>query len=312
MKNPRVSVLMAVYNAEPYLRQAIDSVLAQTLPDVELLAVDDASTDSSLAILQDYASRYPDTVRVFAQRDNQGQAVARNLALKHSRGELLCMLDADDWLSPDALEQAASQFANLGVGCCVLRLVKEWPDGTHTEHPQPLPTSNPITGEEAFRLSLDWTLHGLFLVRRRIHLRYPYDPSCRLYSDDNTARLHYLHSSLVAFCDGQYHYRQHPASSTAAFSPQRFLLMHANLSFRQTLEDEGVSRHILNQYEHIRWANYKGQLRLYHNNRRKLPRADRARIHAELRAVYATFRSHRFLPFPLFELRQRLGSVLKG
>ena len=102
---PLVSVLMAVYNAEPYLYKALQSILSQTLMDVEILAVDDASTDGSLAILRDVAQGDA-RLRVFTQERNKGQAVARNLALRQARGEFICMVDADDWLSPDALERA--------------------------------------------------------------------------------------------------------------------------------------------------------------------------------------------------------------
>ncbi len=311
MTQPRVSVLMAVFNAEPYLCQAIDSVLEQTLDDVELLAVDDASTDGSLDILRQYSLQFPGKVRVFTQRDNQGQAVARNLALHHSRGEFICMLDADDWLSPDALEQAVSQFANPQVGCTVFRLIKEYADRKEP-YPLPLPTTDPITGEEAFRLSLDWTLHGLYMVRRRIHLRYPYDTSCRLYSDDNSTRLHYLHSTLVAFCRGEYHYRQHPQSSTNSITPQRFLHIMANLSMARTLKQERVSQHIINQYEHIRWRNYKAQLRLFHTSGSQLTHKEQRQVHRNFRNVYKTFAHSRCTPFPLFELRQWLGSKVRA
>ncbi len=308
MNTPKVSVLMAVYNAEPYLHQAVDSVLQQSYENVELLTVDDASTDNSLAILQQYAKDNPGKVRVFAQRDNMGQAVARNLALKYSRGELICMLDADDWFSPDSIELAVKEFTKPDIGCVVFRLLKEQ-DGVATLYPPPLPTERPITGEEAFRLSLNWILHGLYMVRRNIHTRFPYDTSCRLYSDDNTARLHYLHSPLVAFCQGEYHYRQHAASSTQAISAQRFLHMQANYALKCTLEQEGVSQDILDQYEKIRWMNYKGQLRLFHTHGKQLSDDERRRIHHNFHILYHTFLHHK-LPFPVFEFRQWLGSKI--
>ncbi len=308
MSQPRVSVLMAVYNAEPYLRKAVDSVLEQTYGNVELLTVDDASTDNSLAILQQYAKDNPGKVRVFAQRDNMGQAVARNLALKHSRGELICMLDADDWFSADSIELAVKEFTKPDIGCVVFSLIKEYNDRSEP-YPRPLATDRPITGEEAFRLSLNWILHGLYVVRRNIHTRFPYDTSFRLYSDDNTARLHYLHSPLVAFCQGEYHYRQHPESSTRSISAQRFLHMQANYALKRTLEEEGVSQDILDQYEDIRWMNYKGQLRLFHLNGKLLSTEERQRVHHDFHLLYHTFLHHK-LPFPVFEFRQWLGSKI--
>lgn len=301
---PRVSVLMAVHNASPYLRQAVDSVLGQTLREVELLAVDDASTDDSLAILQACAARDA-RVRVFRQMRNQGQAEARNLALRHATGDFVCMLDADDWFSPDALEQAVRPLADERVGCVVFRLIEHRGD---CAMPYPSVGETALTGEEAFRLALDWRLHGLCLVRRTLHLSYPYDTACRLYSDDNTSRLHYLHSPLVAFCPGEYHYRKHEASSTSRISPDRFLYMQANLSLRDTLVRESAPAHLLAAYERIRWHNYLGQLRLFHRHRAAFSPADRRRLHADFRRIYLTF--GRRLPFPIFEFRQWLGYLL--
>ena len=95
---PTVSVLMPVYNAERFLGKAVESVLAQTWTDFELIAVDDGSEDDSLSILKAYAEN-DDRIRVFSQ-PNQGTVAARNVTLKHARGEFLAMLDADDIAEP--------------------------------------------------------------------------------------------------------------------------------------------------------------------------------------------------------------------
>ncbi len=299
----RVSVLMAVCNAAPWLRQAVDSVLGQTLQDVELLAVDDASTDDSLGILEDYAAR-DRRVRVMRNATNQGQAVARNVALAQATGEYVCMLDADDWLSPDALEKATQAFTDARVGCVVLDLVYEDGDGQR-RHPRP--QRDTMTGEEAFRLSLDWTLHGLYVVRRDLHQRYPYDTSERLYSDDNTTRLHYLHSQLVRVCDGEYHYRQHAASTTQAFSARRFLHMRANLSMRDTLLKEGVGEDIIRDYDRVRWNNYRGMMRLYYKHCKELTPDERRTVWSDFRRIYRTF--SRSMPYALFALRERISAA---
>ena len=309
-QKPLVSVLMAVYNAEPYLSEALHSLLHQTLHEVEVLAVDDASTDHSLDILQRTAAE-DSRLRIFHHGQNQGQAVARNLALQHARGEYICMVDADDWLAPDALETVVGVFGNHPqTDCVVFRLMLHWQtDGREEEYRRlgtaPLrPVPSCMTGEEAFRLSLDWTLHGLYVVRREIHLRYPYDTSYRLYSDDNTTRIHYLHSREVRLSSATYYYRKHEASSTTAVSPSLFLYIWANLSMKRTLEQEGVSADILNEYELCRWYNFRGQLWLYFDNRRQFDPPTQKRLQDDFRQVYSTFR--RPLPFPLLMLSERL------
>ena len=94
----RFSVVMAVFNRAKYLHQAIDSVLAQTFTDFELIAVDDGSTDESLEILESYGSR----IRVVRQ-PNQGPEVARNTGAALAQGEYLMMVDSDDLLLPNAM-----------------------------------------------------------------------------------------------------------------------------------------------------------------------------------------------------------------
>jgi len=98
---PTVSVLLPVYNAERYLREAIDSVLAQTFGDFELIAIDDGSSDRSPAILREYAARDP-RVRVIA-RANGGIAAALNDGLAVAAGSLVARMDADDISLPQRL-----------------------------------------------------------------------------------------------------------------------------------------------------------------------------------------------------------------
>lgn len=96
----RISVLMPCYNAAAYLREAIDSVLNQTYPEVELIVVDDGSTDDSKMILAGLSDRL-----VLLEQDNQGPYPARNLGLQHATGEFVAFLDADDWWDESFLEK---------------------------------------------------------------------------------------------------------------------------------------------------------------------------------------------------------------
>ncbi len=302
MSVPRVSILMAVYNAEPYLAEAVDSVLAQTESAWELLCVDDASTDGSLAILEQYASRDA-RIRVFPQTGNRGLSVVRNVALRAARGQWVMILDADDWLSPSTLSLALEK-ENDAVDAIVLQLVHHFPGREPQVHGA---MCSLMTGRQAFLLSLDWTLHGLMLVRRELHLRYPYDERLRWYADDNTVRLHYLHSRQVVFSQGEYHYRRHPESNTMAVSAQRFLHLRANLQMAETLCQENVDAAVRRRYETIRWQNYVAMLRLYHQHSASFSPVDGQWIKKEFRSIYPTF--HRPLPYCLFVLRQWLGCL---
>lgn len=95
----RVSVIIPCYNVEAYVGRAVESALAQTHSDLEVIAVDDGSTDGTLAILQELQARHPDRMQVIAQA-NAGACAARNAGLERSTGHYLEFLDADDVIHP--------------------------------------------------------------------------------------------------------------------------------------------------------------------------------------------------------------------
>ncbi|HEV2146728.1 MAG TPA: glycosyltransferase, partial [Longimicrobiaceae bacterium] len=115
----RVSVVMPFLNAERFIGEAVESVLAQSYPHWELLLVDDGSTDGSGEIARGYAARDPDRVRCLSHpgRENRGASAARNLALREARGDLVAFLDADDvWLPEKLAEQVRLLDAHPEVG----------------------------------------------------------------------------------------------------------------------------------------------------------------------------------------------------
>jgi glycosyltransferase involved in cell wall biosynthesis len=114
MNQPLVTVFMAAYNGERYIRQALDSALAQTYPRMEVVVVNDGSTDSTPRILAEYGDR----IQWFTQ-PNAGQASARNLAVSHARGEWVAMLDQDDLWDPPKIERqvAAIRSGDALIHC---------------------------------------------------------------------------------------------------------------------------------------------------------------------------------------------------
>lgn len=97
-----ISLIMPVYNTEPYLVQAVDSVTAQTFPEWELILIDDGSTDNAGAMCDAYAAK-DHRIRVIHQA-NAGLSAARNAGLASARGEYLLFVDSDDYLEPDTLQ----------------------------------------------------------------------------------------------------------------------------------------------------------------------------------------------------------------
>lgn len=279
-----VSVLVAVYNASSYLGECLDSLLRQTYRDIQVLCIDDCSTDNSLNILQEYA-RLDARVEIIHLKENKGQAYARNEGLKYVKGQYVCFLDADDWFAEDALELAVSAFENNNVDSVLFDVSMDYQD--HTER-YPMPSFEYLTGKEAFRMSLTWQIHGVYMVRTAIHQRFPYDTTCRLYSDDNTTRMHFLYSQRVMSCKGVYHYRQHEGSMTHQISVRRFDYLRANESMKSMLLEQNVSRDVLALYENHRWLNLVGVYMFYFVHGHELSKDDCRWGLQELRRVWKT------------------------
>lgn len=115
--HPVLSVVMPVYNVEAYLRECLDSVLTQSLRHLEVIAVDDGSTDGSLAVLREFERRDA-RVRVLTQ-PNSGQGIARNLGVEHARGEFLAFIDSDDTIPPGSFEHMVQTLQRTGSDFCV-------------------------------------------------------------------------------------------------------------------------------------------------------------------------------------------------
>lgn len=111
--SPTISLILPVYNAEAYLPTALDSILAQTFRDFEVILVNDGSADGSLDICRCYARQ--ESRFLVIDTPNGGVSKSRNLALDRAQGTYLQFMDADDWLSPDAMEVLAHTAASTGA-----------------------------------------------------------------------------------------------------------------------------------------------------------------------------------------------------
>ena len=319
-----ISILVAAYNAVETLPQCLDSLCGQTYTQVEILCVDDHSTDGTLALLRQRAEADP-RIHVIALEQNMGQAAARNIALHQATGDYIVMVDADDWLSLDCLERAAQVFQTHPATDCVVLQLTEVYDTCQHARPCPIGGQEVLSGLEAFEMCMDgWQLHGLYVARRHLYEQFPFDTTTRLYSDDNTSRLHYLHSREVRPCQGIYYYRKHPASMTNRFSLRRFDFMEANLSLLFALKKEAIRPTTLRRFEGERWYTFIKCYRMYLTHRGDIQNEDISSLQQRFNTILHTFRPSRLprryrwkpgywltLSLPLFDLQQRLYLALK-
>lgn len=249
----KVSILVAVYNSEQYLTQCLESLLNQTYTNLQIICVDDASTDDSKTILDTF-SKNDARIIVAHNETNQGQAITRNHALEFADGDFVTMVDSDDWLAQDAIESALKVFdQDSNTDSVLFELVYFNESNNAFElYPAYAPQLS-FNGEEALKATLDWSLHGLYVTRMSIQKQFPYDESVRFGGDDNTTRMHFLKSRFVRRCSGKYYYRRHSKSVTGHIASYRFDTLVASASMKRHLADMGVSKDLRDIFEHIFW-----------------------------------------------------------
>lgn len=161
-ENPLISVIMPCHNAAPYVREAVGSVLGQTYRNVELIVIDDGSTDGSEPILAGLAAQHAGRLHLL-HSPRLGPYPARNAGLRQAKGALIAFLDADDWWAPDALEKLHAGLVKTGadIAYCGWQNVGD--------KIQALPYVPPAYEEgdvvEQFLRSCPWPIHAA-LVRR--------------------------------------------------------------------------------------------------------------------------------------------------
>lgn len=124
----KVSIIIPIYNAQEEIRKAVDSVLAQTENNIEVILVDDGSKDESLAICQEYASK--DTRVVVIHQENAGVSVARNKGLEVATGDYVGFVDSDDWIEPGMYERLLIEANAAGADVVMCDATTVYEDGT--------------------------------------------------------------------------------------------------------------------------------------------------------------------------------------
>ena len=224
--SPKVSVIVPVYNVAEYLGQCLDTILLQTLQDIEVICVDDGSTDNSLEILNTYAF-LDERIKVIHQ-ENAGAAAARNRGLKEATGEFISVLDSDDFFHPEMLEKmvAKAEEDESDVVICGYTVFDDatQEDYTATKLPQNLVYRSPFApsdiGLDLFMFSYlqAWTklVRSSFIKKHNIH----FDESVR-YCDDNMFSLWVIGVAKKISCmpDLFIHYRWNTTGQQSAHKP---------------------------------------------------------------------------------------------
>lgn len=220
-KPPQVSIIVPVYNTAPYLRQCLDSLVSQTLNSVEVIVVDDASTDSSPEVLRtDYQPLSNFTI--VTHDSNRGPGAARNSGIMRASGQYIGFVDSDDWASPEMYARlygrAVSESADVVCG----GYTKVRADGTPLrQHQFPVPIGTVPSDRFLHNLS-DTSKHSMLwfccrnLYRSDIARASLFDETVRFAEDSVFNLLAFAHATTITItnhCD--YYYRKTPLSLTS-------------------------------------------------------------------------------------------------
>ena len=123
MNNPKISVIVPVYNVEKYLSECLDSIINQTLRKIEIICVNDGSTDSSLSVLKEYASK--DNRIKIIDKENEGQGYARKVGLDNANGKYILFCDSDDYYAElTAFEELYNYIEKIQVDVVIFELIR--------------------------------------------------------------------------------------------------------------------------------------------------------------------------------------------
>ncbi len=204
-----VSVIVPVYNVEPYLRKCLDSIIGQTYENLEILLIDDGSTDHSGDICDDYEKR-DERICVF-HTENGGLSAARNLGLDYANGEYIGFVDSDDWIEPDMYEVLFHSATETGADIVECGFYREYPDKSlSVVRPERM-----LSSGEAIRALLRKELsEGVWSKLWKRHcfdrIRFPVG---RVHEDASTTYLVFdAVTSICSISACEYHYLQRSGS----------------------------------------------------------------------------------------------------
>ena len=204
----KVSIVTTVYNVDKYIRKCVDSLLAQTYEDIEVILVDDCGTDESMSIIAGYSD---ERIKVIHHEENMGAGWARRHGIEAATGEYVITIDGDDWISPTFIADLVANAKDTGAD-----IVSGGITIVHNEEYEEIKRFVPMVSVGMKKFADYGNQKIIFLnnklVRRSMYDKVPY--STRRYCEDTPVILPLLYyANMVSYVDNQgYYYLQHESS----------------------------------------------------------------------------------------------------
>ena len=195
----KLSVVIPAYNAQKFISRCISSALASDLKEIEVIAVDDGSTDETKDILSWYENMYPQFFKKIF-KENGGAAEARNYGIAESKGHYIAFIDSDDMIRPDAYSTMYDSLQKTGADIAIGRLYKVDNDKYYVRHTLPLPAYKAINPEEYLRLLFTQTYNNVAVWNKMYRTKLVQEHPIPLLSYEDVSWTPYILSWADSIC----------------------------------------------------------------------------------------------------------------
>lgn len=205
--NPKISAVIPLYNAEKYIGACINSILAQTMKEIEIIVVDDCGTDQSVnTVLKMMSAPGGDRIRLVSLEQNSRAGIARNTGLAHAQGEFVIFIDSDDEIAPDMFEAMFKRAVEEGSDVCLCDAAKILPDGKELRMSHPNNSAGIVTKEKrSYLLTHYITAMWTMLLRRSFLLDNDIFFTPEKYEDSFFVPLVYLYTQKISYVKEPYY-----------------------------------------------------------------------------------------------------------
>lgn len=320
---PLVSVIIAANNAEKTLSRCLDSILAQSYRNLEIIVINDASTDNTQDILNDYAAR-DNRIVLLSMKQNSGAPAARNEGMKITRGEFMTTIDADDRIDINTIELSVNEL--LADNELDLVTYDTIIVNTHTGVATPYKTNPQVpkvmNGREACYWSIQFDYSLLGMSRSPLEQNMPAKSEYGQHSDETVTQMICLRARKVKRGAGKYYYYMEPSSITHNISVKLFERIDGRMLLRKQFLEENLDKSFISRLDKKRWMELIEMCYLFHVNKSKLSFEEQVFIFNKLSDTYDSFHwrdlplkivlKPRFMMLPSFPLfYKQLSLVFK-
>lgn len=213
-----ISVIVPVYNVVPYLRKCLDSIVGQTYRDLEVLVIDDGSTDGSGKICDEY--RRDERIKVF-HTENRGLSSARNLGLDESQGEWIGFVDSDDWIEPDMYECLMDRALETGADVVECGYIKEYLSSNERISAK----EELLYGNKAVKALIMGKFHGMVWnkIWKKDLFNNVFFPSGQAFEDVATTYRLLANATVTGISTYSYHYLKRSSGITQCHNTQNLV-----------------------------------------------------------------------------------------